>query len=113
MRVKLRIGLMCALLSAALYFSSEAVRSLKPGPDSYLPCEVYSRYESQRDAARYFLKSRGGYIAVFGDSGCRKPLETTGIETGILRRADRAMLEKGIPVRDRIQLLELLEDLGS
>ena len=111
--MKLRIGLMCILLSAALYFSSEAVRSLKHAADSSLPCEVYSQYESQKNAARYFLKSRGGYITVFGESGCRKPLETTGIETGILRRADRAMLEKGIPVRDRTQLLELLEDLGS
>ena len=41
------------------------------------------------------------------------PEEITGIELKNLRRADRAMLEAGLPVPDRDTLLTLLEDLGS
>ena len=37
----------------------------------------------------------------------------TGIELSCLRNADRAMVQAGIPVLSRQELLLLLEDLGS
>lgn len=37
----------------------------------------------------------------------------TRIELKCLRAADRAMVEAGIPVLSRQELLQLLEDLGS
>ena len=49
----------------------------------------------------------------FRDNEDLKPVTVTAIEVSNLRGADRAMLEKGIPVSDKSELLELLEDLGS
>ena len=43
----------------------------------------------------------------------RAPLQITAIETGALRQTDRDMLQGGISVGSREQLLLLLEDLGS
>ena len=43
----------------------------------------------------------------------REPISVTGIELKCLRGADRAMVEAGIPVISRTELLQLLEDLGS
>ena len=52
-------------------------------------------------------------MAVYDGDGYRAPLSVTGIELQCLRGADRAMVEAGIPVTDRRELLLLLEDLGS
>lgn len=104
---------MCVLLSSALFSASAAIRSFDKYKNAALPGEIYSDFLSQKDKAEYFLKSSGGYVTVFSDDSFKKPLEITPIETGVLRKADRAMLEEGIPVRDRTQLLRLLEDLGS
>ena len=55
---------------------------------------------------------KDGVIAVY-KSGENRPTRMTDIETALLRRADRAMLEKGIPAEDLAEVLALLEDLGS
>lgn len=52
-------------------------------------------------------------MAVFETERARKPLRVTEIELCCLRAADRAMVEAGIPVLSRQELLTLLEDLGS
>ena len=58
-------------------------------------------------------KSCDGFVAVYTASRSRAPESVTAIEVASLRSADRAMIERGIPVADRQELLELLEDLGS
>ena len=64
-------------------------------------------------AAEYFLKNCDGFVAVYRSTKGRAPESVTAIEIAGLRAADRAMLERGIPVSDRQELLELLEDFGS
>lgn len=113
MRLKLRIALLVLLATAALYTGGEAYRSLKPSRNSLVPEDIYSSFQARAEDAQFFLKSSGGYVAVYEDERYRSPLTVTGIETSCLRGADRAMLEEGIPVSDRRELLLLLEDLGS
>ena len=60
-----------------------------------------------------FRSREGDRIAVYEGSHTREPLLVTQIELSELRRADRAMIEAGLPVLSRTELLELLEDLGS
>ncbi len=52
-------------------------------------------------------------MAVYAGARDSEPVTVTGIELDCLRSADRAMVEQGIPVTDRKELLLLLEDLGS
>ena len=51
-------------------------------------------------------------VAVYAGEDLRRPAFMTDIETLTLPRADRALLEKGIPASDREAMLHLLEDLG-
>ena len=73
----------------------------------------YAQYGERAENAEFFLRSSGGYVAVYTGQKEKEPVTVTAIEVSNLRGADRAMLEKGIPVSDKSELLELLEDLGS
>lgn len=112
MSVKLRLAVLLCLAAAAFFTGAEALRSLRR-PLTGLPEEIYESYAARADSARYFLRDRAGRVAVFEGRRSRDPAELTRIETGNLRLADRAMLEAGLPVVDRTELLMLLEDLGS
>ena len=113
MRLKLRIVLLMCLAAAALYMGGEAYRSLRPATGSAIPQEIYARYAAGADMARFYLRDSGGYVAVYEQERDKTPLAVTDIELACLRSADQAMLEAGIPVLDRQELLKLLEDLGS
>lgn len=86
------------------------IRHLQSRP---VPAELYEQYESNRGEAVYYLRSIDGHLAVFGAGNARRPLQLTDIDIEALPGADRAMLEKGIPVASREELLKLLEDFGS
>ena len=113
LQIRLRMALLICLAAAALYTGAEAWRSLRPVQKSDLPEELYARFVAQADKAEFYIKDRDGYVAVFNGERDREPLTVTGIELGELRNADRAMVQEGIPVPDRKELLLLLEDLGS
>ncbi len=53
-----------------------------------------------------------GSVAVF-DGGDGTPRSVTDITLSSLRAADRALIERGVPVASEEELLALLEDLGS
>lgn len=108
-----RIALLLALAGAALFTGTEAMRSLRPVPDLQFPAEVYARYARNAGSAVCYLRQDGDYVAIFPDGRSREPSAVTDIELRGLRRADRAMIEAGIPVASRQELLQLLEDLGS
>ena len=101
------------VVTAALAFSSAwgAMRTIRKA-DERIPAEVYARYQAKSGRARYLLREEDGFVAVYR-SGENRPERLTDIETLLLRRADRAMLEKGIPAEDLGEVLSLLEDLGS
>ena len=111
MKHKLRVLVMGTMISAAAFCASAAYSDLKNASRCPVPEEIYAPYARQADSAGFFLGSSGGYVTVYKDRRFREPLETTDIETALLPAPDRAMLEVGIPVRDRTQLLMLLEDL--
>ena len=112
MRIKTRLALLMFLAAAAIYTGAEAAASLHKEIEG-LPHEIYETYAVHAASARYYLRPSQGRVAVYGGKKAREPEEITGIELKTLRRADRAMLEAGLPVPDRDTLLTLLEDLGS
>ena len=107
MGLRIRIGLLICLAMGAVFTGMEAVRTLRPEKSEVIPETVYAQY------GEFFLRSSGGYVAVYTGQKEKEPVTVTAIEVSNLRGADRAMLEKGIPVSDKSELLELLEDLGS
>lgn len=113
MNLKLRAGLLAILGAAAVYTGTKAVKTLRPTVRDTVPQEIYARYARSEESAQFFLKSCDGFVAVYKGAKGHAPETVTTIEVACLRSADRAMLERGIPVSDRQQLLELLEDLGS
>ena len=112
MRIKARMALLLLLLAGAVYTGAEAAGSLQRGVEG-LPGEIYEQYAVHAASAQYYLRPSQGRVAVFPGKKAREPEQITGIELKNLRKADRAMLEAGLPVQDRDMLLRLLEDLGS
>ena len=113
MTLRAKAALLLGLLAAALWSGAEAVRSLAPEKNANLPQEIYQSYARPAEAAEYVLRGDAGYVAVYEKAKDREPVSVTGIELKCLREADQAMLEAGIPVINRRELLLLLEDLGS
>lgn len=68
--------------------------------------------ETSDGGAEYYLRERDGFVCVF-TPGSGSPVGVTGISVSSLRESDRAIVSRGIAVRDREELLTLLEDLGS
>ena len=100
MKTVVRLTVLAVMTSLAVFFSAAAIGTLRKTEDP-IPVEVYAQYRNE-----------AGRIAVYR-SGNNTPDRLTEIETAALRRADRAMLDKGIPAEDLGELLSLLEDLGS
>ena len=112
MGLRTRIALLLCLAAAAVYTGGEALKRLDPA-QTELPEAIYSAYAANEKQAEYFLKNREGYVAVYTGKRASELSDVTQIEVDGLRTADKAMLEKGIPVVSRTELLTLLEDLGS
>lgn len=113
MGFRIKIGLLVCLAMGAVFTGIEAVRTLRPDTADTVPETVYAQYGEREDSAEFYLRVSGGYVAVFTGRREKEPVTVTAIEVSNLRGADRAMLERGIPVSDKNELLELLEDLGS
>lgn len=112
MKIKSRLALLLCLMAGAVYTGAEALSGLQPEIRD-LPEDIYEVYAIHSESARYYLRPSQGYVAVYPGKKARDPEEITAIELKNLRKADRAMLEAGLPVQDRDTLLMLLEDLGS
>ena len=113
MGMKQRSALLSLLMLTAVLSVCMAYRSIRRVADSELPEEIYQQLMSRHADAEFYLRESGGHVAVFAGNKGRAPVTVTEIETALLRDADRALLENGIPVEDRHALLRLLEDLGS
>ena len=113
MKFRAKAALLMVLVAGALFTGAEAAYSLRPRENRQLPKEVYESFAVRADAAEFVIKASGDYVAVFERARDREPVSVTGIELKNLREADRAMIEAGIPVISRHELLQLLEDLGS
>ena len=112
MATRIKAAVLLCLMSAAAYSVFGAYESMHRGTADLIPEELSARFPDPIDA-QYILRDSGGYVAVFEGRLSRTPLSVTGIETELLRDADRELLARGIPVPDSAELLQLLEDLGS
>ncbi len=54
-----------------------------------------------------------GSVAIFDGTDPETPRSVTDIALSSLRATDRALIERGFPVRSEEELQTLLEDLGS
>lgn len=66
-----------------------------------------------RAPAEYLLREQNGYVAVVNCSAEAQSMNITEIRVSTLPPADRRALARGVEVRDKEELLERLEDLGS
>ena len=112
MHTRFRAALLLTLFALAAHSAAAAVESVRPAWEWALPQEIYARLVERAPEAKYLLCSRGGRVVVYEGEDRRTPAAVTDIDATLLRRADRAMLERGIPAPDRETLLRLLEDLG-
>lgn len=112
MSLKFRLGMLLCLMAAAAISLYTAYSSINRTADSRVPQDIYAEFLSLENA-EYYLRPNGEYVGIYSGTRGRTPLSVTGIELSNLRGADRALIEKGIPVADSAALLSLLEDLGS
>ena len=113
MSLRFRVSLIACLLLAAGISVYGTYSSIVRTASGALPEELYARLADSAQEAEYFLRPCGKYVGVYSGKRTKQPLSVTAIELSALRTADRALVEKGIPVTDRQALLYLLEDLGS
>ena len=64
-------------------------------------------------SAQFVLRDYRGYVSVFQPKETREPVQITAIRTDSLRRADQRLLECGLTVGSREQLILLLEDFSG
>jgi len=110
MRTRLKMTVMCVLVLCALGLSIKAAGGINSAAEE-LEMQLEAAH-TEKSEAQFVIRSLGGYLAVYGRD-CAEPLTVTDIELSSLPDADREAIAEGLPVRDRTELLTLLEDFGS
>ena len=95
----IRMGLTLILVLTALVMALKCAATFRSGPVT--------------ESGEYLLAVAGERVAVYDLFDRREALEITEIELSSLREHDRALIEQGLPVESREELLTLLEDLGG
>ncbi len=109
MRLRNRIAACGLLLAMAALCASYTIADLR-GPQS--PEAAQETAAPMTETEHFTLCARNGCVAVL-DPALGETAVVTDIELATLREADRKLIEAGLPVESREQLLVLLEDLGS
>ncbi len=109
MRLRYRIGACILLLATAALCASYTVADLRGTQRREVTQETPAPVTATE---RFTLCARNGCVAVL-DPALGETAVVTDIELATLREADRKLIEAGLPVASREQLLALLEDLGS
>lgn len=114
MNMYVRTGILGLLVIGAVVSAAAAVGGVLARAPRRESAEVYEyQWSCPSEEAEFVLREYGGCIGVFSPEGASRPVSVTDIPVTGLRDADRAMLEQGIAVRDSVELMTLLEDLGS
>ena len=105
--MKQRTKLVCVALLclAAVFCAGAAIRGFQT------PETGRASYDGAEPA--YVLREYDGYVSVYAAQDAQRPLQVTNITVNTLRRHDRDLLQSGLTVGSREQLLLLLEDLGA
>lgn len=110
MSIKYRICA-CALLAlTAIFCASFTIADLRSARSVALPAPAVMQTEPEKTG--FTLCARDGCVAVV-DPELGESAVVTDIELATLRETDRQMIEAGLQVSSREELLSLLEDLGS
>ncbi|MBP5166208.1 MAG: hypothetical protein ILP09_03000 [Oscillospiraceae bacterium] len=96
------VGVLAALAILCAVLCARSFRRPEAAPVSYDGAE-----------AQFVLRDYRGYVSVFAPSQTREPVQITAIRTDSLRRADQRLLENGLTVGSREQLILLLEDFSG
>lgn len=108
MNLRYRITVCAALLLGAALCTSYTVRGLRGTPAAVAAAPTAAVVSEKPES--FTLCAKNGCVAVL-DPACGAVV--TDIELSTLREADRRLVEAGIAVASREELLALLEDLGS
>ncbi len=112
MKLRHRLTICAALLICAALCASYTVRDLRAQPAVQPAAHAAAHTPAAAPSPeRFALCGKNGYVAVI-DPDCAAPV-VTDIELAALREADRRLVEAGVSVSSREELLALLEDLGS
>ena len=110
MSIKYRVCA-CALLAlTAIFCASFTIADLRDTPRAASPAPA--RVQKDTESVQFALLARNGCVAVV-DPELGENAVVTDIELATLRETDRQMIEAGLQVSSREELLSLLEDLGS
>ena len=112
MSIKYRICA-CALLAlTALFCASYTIADLRILQDDTPPIPSAAVKHAETGSVRFALYAQNGCVAVL-DPALGERAVVTDIELVTLRETDRQLIEAGLQVDSREELLSLLEDLGS
>ncbi len=109
MKLRYRITLCALLLLTAALCASYTVQGLRDAPAARAAASTPAAVSARPDS--FTLCAKNGCVAVL-DPDCGAAV-VTDIELDTLRESDRLLIEDGLTVSSREELLALLEDLGS
>ncbi|HHU22064.1 MAG TPA: hypothetical protein GXZ52_01390 [Clostridiales bacterium] len=114
MKTKIRIGLSCFLIVAAIVSAISALALESKESIKNQNFTVSESHEEDTGAKEGFiLKEYEGYIGIFSPGFEKIPITVTDIEVSTLREADKELLAAGIYTSSREEMMQLLEDFGS
>lgn len=103
-----------SICSALILFAVLSVTAVAGQLDRIMPGEAQmASLLDGDDEIHYVLREQDGFVAIFQEGFGDEPAVVTDIEAKTLRQVDRELLRLGIPVKNREELMMLLEDLGS
>ena len=101
MKAIIRMVLMVCLMAVAVTMAA------------FTAADFRKRAEGAAPSGSYVLADYGGSVAIFDGGNTEAPVQVTDIELDTLRAADRKLIETGVPVSTKEELMALLEDIGS
>ena len=111
MNIKYRIFACVLLAITAAFCASYTIADVR-GAEEEVPRQLHTVQTAQPAPEGYTLCARDGCVAVL-DPDLGETAVITNIPLDTLRETDRALIEAGLRVETREELLSLLEDLGS
>ena len=81
--------------------------------ETFPAAEAHPQQSYDGAQAEFVVRDYKGYVSVFAPGADPEPLQITAIPTESLRQSDRELLQGGLTVGSREQLLMLLEDLSE
>lgn len=109
MKTKIKMAVMGILFLFTVFLSAFAFISSVEADDR--GAAVSAMAESE--VICYVLRDYEGYVAIFVENDPTRPMTVTDIQVSTLRELDKSLLETGMKLYSREELMMTLEDLGS